>query len=48
MRACLNWTYGDVALGLMTFPNLVAVFLLSGGVTRLTKDYMSREHTPYK
>ena len=29
------WTYGDVALGLMTFPNLVAVLLLSGTVTRM-------------
>jgi AGCS family alanine or glycine:cation symporter len=42
------WTYGDVALGLMTFPNLIAVLLLTGGVVRLTKDYLSREHTPYR
>ena len=42
------WTYGDVALGLMTFPNLVAVLLLSGGVAVLTHDYLSREHKPYK
>ena len=42
------WTYGDVALGLMTLPNLVAVFLLSGGVVRLTRDYFSREHTPHR
>ena len=41
------WTYGDVALGLMTLPNLVAVFLLSGGVVKLTKDYFSREQKPY-
>jgi len=42
------WTFGDVALGLMTFPNLVAVFLLSGGVAVMTHDYLSRKHTPYK
>jgi AGCS family alanine or glycine:cation symporter len=42
------WTYGDVALGLMTFPNLIAVFLLSGGVASLTRDYLSREQKPYR
>ena len=42
------WTYGDVALGLMTFPNLVAVLLLTGAVARLTVDYLSREHKPYR
>lgn len=42
------WTFGDVALGLMTFPNLIALLLLSGGVSRLTKDYFSREHKPYR
>jgi AGCS family alanine or glycine:cation symporter len=41
------WTFGDVALGLMTFPNLLAVLLLTGGVVSLTKDYFSREHKPY-
>jgi AGCS family alanine or glycine:cation symporter len=41
------WTYGDVALGLMTFPNLVAVLLLSGGVAAATREYLSREHRPY-
>jgi AGCS family alanine or glycine:cation symporter len=37
------WTYGDVALGLMTFPNLIAVILLSGAVARMTREYFSRE-----
>ncbi len=41
------WTFGDVALGLMTLPNLIAVLLLTGGVAVLTKDYLSREHKPY-
>ena len=30
-----------------TLPNLIAVLLLSGGVVKLTKDYLSREHKPY-
>jgi AGCS family alanine or glycine:cation symporter len=42
------WKFGDVALGLMSFPNLIALVLLSGGVVRMTRDYLSREHTPYK
>jgi AGCS family alanine or glycine:cation symporter len=42
------WTFGDVALGLMTFPNLVGVFLLTGGVATLTREYLSRTHTPYR
>jgi len=42
------WTYGDVALGLMTLPNLIAILALTGGVVKLTKDYLSREQVPYK
>ena len=41
------WTFGDVALGLMTIPNLIAIFLLAGGVVHLTREYFSREHKPY-
>ena len=36
------WTLGDVALGLVTFPNLIALVLLSGVVGRLTKSYFQR------
>ena len=42
------WTYGDVALGLMTFPNLVGVLLLTGGVAAATRDYLSRAHKPHE
>ena len=42
------WTFGDVALGLMSFPNLIALILLSGGVVKMTREYFSREHVPYK
>jgi len=36
------WVLGDVALGLVTFPNLVALLLLSGTVAKLTKSYFER------
>jgi len=42
------WTYGDVALGLMSFPNLIALILLSGTVARMTRDYFSRPHVPFR
>ncbi len=41
------WTWGDVALGMMTFPNLLALLLLSPQVSRMTRDYFSREQKPY-
>jgi AGCS family alanine or glycine:cation symporter len=42
------WTAGDVALGIMSFPNLIAVILLSGQVARMTKDYLSRPHKRFR
>lgn len=36
------WTIGDIALGLMTFPNLIALFALSGVVVKASKDYFQR------
>lgn len=36
------WVFGDVALGLMTFPNLVALIFLSGVVTKASKDYFTK------
>lgn len=36
------WAIGDIALGLMTFPNLIALFALSGIVYATTKDYFTR------
>jgi len=38
----LVWAYGDLALGLMTLPNLIALALLSPKVVELTKDYFGR------
>ncbi|MEM6794833.1 MAG: alanine/glycine:cation symporter family protein, partial [Acidobacteriota bacterium] len=37
------WAFGDVALGLVTFPNLVALVLLSGQVSKLTNSYFERQ-----
>jgi len=36
------WSIGDIALGLMTFPNLIALFALSGVVYATTNDYFKR------
>ena len=38
----LVWAYGDLAMGLMTVPNLTAVILLSPVIARITRDYMAR------
>ncbi len=37
----LLWSIADTFNGLMIIPNLIAVFLLSGTVIRLAKDYFS-------
>lgn len=36
------WAIGDIALGLMTFPNLIALFALSGIVYGTTREYFNR------
>jgi AGCS family alanine or glycine:cation symporter len=38
------WGFGDVALGLMAIPNLIALAALSGKVISTTKDYFAREN----
>ena len=40
------WDFGDVALGLMALPNLLAILLLSGPIVRMTREYFSRTHPP--
>lgn len=37
------WVLGDVALGAVTFPNLIALLLLSGVVVKLTRSYFERK-----
>jgi AGCS family alanine or glycine:cation symporter len=41
------WAFGDAALGIMTFPNLLAIILLSGLLKKLTKDYFAIDHVEY-
>ena len=42
------WAFGDAALGIMTFPNLISIILLTGVLKKATKEYFSKEHVPYK
>jgi len=41
------WAFGDAALGFMTFPNLLAIILLSGVLKKMTKKYFSEKHNEY-
>ncbi|MEE8410551.1 MAG: sodium:alanine symporter family protein [Myxococcota bacterium] len=36
------WGYGDLALGLMTVPNLIAVVLLTPKLIEMTREYFTR------
>ena len=38
----LVWAYGDLALGLMAIPNLIAILLLSPKLLEITKEYFAR------
>ncbi len=42
------WSFGDAALGFMTFPNLISIVLLSGYLKKITKEYFSYKHLTYK
>jgi AGCS family alanine or glycine:cation symporter len=42
------WAFGDAALGFMTFPNLLAIILLSGVLKKMTNKYFSVKHKVYK
>jgi len=37
----LVWAFGDLALGLMTIPNLISILLLTGVVKVWTKEYVA-------
>ena len=39
----LLWNIADTFNGLMAIPNLIGVFLLSGTVFKLTKEYFETE-----
>lgn len=42
------WSFGDAALGFMTFPNLISIILLSGVLKVELKKYFSIEHKRFK
>lgn len=42
MTVSAVWTIADIFNGLMAFPNIIALFALSGVVARDTKDYFER------
>ena len=42
------WAFGDAALGIMTFPNLISIVLLTGALRKMSKEYFSVNHVPYK
>ncbi len=44
----LVWTFGDICLGVMAIPNLVALVMLTPVVVKMTKDYYAKEHKPFK
>jgi len=37
------WTIADIVNGLMAFPNMIAIFSLSGIVVKETKDFFKRQ-----
>ena len=39
----LLWSIAETFNGLMAIPNLIAVFLLSGVVVKLVKEYFAKE-----
>lgn len=43
MELGLMWAIADTFNGLMAIPNLIALFLLSGTVVKLTKDYFDQK-----
>ena len=42
------WAFGDIALGLMALPNLIAILFLLPVVRAMTNEYFSREQKPYR
>ena len=43
MELGLMWNIAETFNGLMAIPNLIAVFLLSGVVVKLVKEYFAGE-----
>ena len=43
-RGAFTVSIAETFNGLMAIPNLIALFLLSGTVVKLVKDYFARQH----
>ncbi len=43
LTLAVAWTLGDVFLGIVILPNLLALLLLSGKVKEMTVSYFQRE-----
>ena len=43
MNLSLIWSIAETFNGLMAIPNLIALFLLSNVVVKLTKEYFENE-----
>ena len=44
LTSSLAWDISDTFNGLMMIPNLIAVFILSPLVVKITKNYLDRHH----
>ena len=42
------WNIGDIALALMTIPNLIGVVLLSGKLKGFSDEYFAKKHLTYQ
>ena len=42
------WHFADFTMATMAFWNLIGVLALTGVIVKRTKDYMSRDHPPYR
>lgn len=41
------WTFGDLCLGVMAIPNLIALIALSGVLVKMTNEYYAKDHIPF-
>jgi AGCS family alanine or glycine:cation symporter len=42
------WGFGDIALGMMALPNLIAILILLPKTKEITQRYISQKQVPYK
>jgi AGCS family alanine or glycine:cation symporter len=42
------WNFGDIALSLMTIPNLIGVVLLTATLKKISEEYFARTHLTYR